>query len=387
MFGPRLAALTAAAAVAVGARATSLADPAAATAPIKPSAVTLGGYLETYYQLNLRLPSNRITNLRGFDNRDRTFTISNVAIDAKGERGPVTARLVLQVGSTPSTYYLAEPRLPGTPSVNATGPELWKYIQIATLAYAAPFELDVEAGVFLSPVGPETMPIKDNWNWSRSTLFFGLPFYHTGARVSRPLGRGWTGTLAMYSGWNSVIDSNPWPSLAVSAAYASDRLTGQLLYFGGVERPSGAPEGAPWRNLFDAYAQLVVTDALSVQVHGDAGFERDPRGTSGWAAAAIYAKLELASALYVAVRGDYFHEWTAEGTTPIFWPPSWIAAATATIAAQPADKISVRLEYRHDHASEDAYFSGDVAGTGVTTPFVPDARAQDTITLGATAWF
>src|SRR5262245_24370576 len=90
--------------------------------------VTLAGYVETYYQLNFRRPSNRITNLRGFDNRDRTFTLSNVALDGKGVRGPVTARVILQIGATPSTYYLAEPALAGAGGANATGPEVWKYI-------------------------------------------------------------------------------------------------------------------------------------------------------------------------------------------------------------------------------------------------------------------
>jgi hypothetical protein len=137
--------------------------------------ITIGGYVETYYQLDVRRPSNRITNLRGFDDRERTFTLSNAAIDARGERGPLTARVILQIGSTGSTYYLAEPALPGTGSVNATGPELWRNLQQATLAYTTSGHVVIDAGVFPSPIGPEVLPIKDNWNWSRSDLFFGLP--------------------------------------------------------------------------------------------------------------------------------------------------------------------------------------------------------------------
>ena len=82
-----------------------------------PASVTIGGYVEVFYQLHAQNPANRITNLRGFDNRSRTFTLSNVALDAKGERGPVAARIVLQVGATPSTYYLSEPASAGTGSV------------------------------------------------------------------------------------------------------------------------------------------------------------------------------------------------------------------------------------------------------------------------------
>ena len=49
--------------------------------------------------------------------------------------------------------------------------------------------------------------------------------------------------------------------------------------------------------------------------------------------------------------------------------------------------LSVRLEYRHDQAQDDSFFGGDVEGDGVTMPFVPNRKAQDTLTLGAVASF
>ena len=340
--------------------------------------VTVGGYVETYYQLNLRLPSNQITNLRGFDNRDRTFTLSNVALDVKGERGPLTTRVIFQVGTTPTIYYSAEPE---------GGAELWKYLQQATLTYATAHELTVEAGLFPSPIGPEVFAIKDNLNWSRSNLFFGLPFYHTGARVSKPLGSGWTGTLAAYAGWNSVVDNNKYPSVTASAAYIGDRVSGQLLYFGGIERPTGAPEGNAWRHLFDALATLTLSDEASVGGQANAGVESNDFGTSSWVAVAGYGKLALTEKLYVAVRGDYFFEQVADGAGAIFWPTEWIASGTSTLAMQPTDGLSVRLEYRHDQAKDNVFFGGTVDGDGAMAPYVPNRHAQDTVTLGATAWF
>lgn len=353
--------------------------------------VTVGAYIETYYQLNFRWPSNRITNLRGFDNRDLTFTIENAALDVRGERGPLAARVILQIGATPSTYYLAEPVWPGSAGANASGPELWKYLQTATVGYTTDGKILIEAGLFPSPIGPEVFAIKDNWNWSRSNLFFGLPFYHTGARVSVPLGGGWVGTLHAYNGWNSVVDNNKYPSVAASAFYTGERIQGQVLYFGGIERPTGSPEGNAWRNLLDAYATLRVTDALSVLGQVDGGFERNNFGTSGWLAGALYAKYAVTPALYVAARGDYFREWVAsEGATTagaLFWPSDWIASGTATLAWQAVDGLSVRLEYRHDSAQDDSFFGGDVEGDGVVVPFVLNRRQQDTLTLGATGWF
>ena len=66
---------------------------------------------------------------------------------------------------------------------------------------------------------------------------------------------------------------------------------------------------------------------------------------------------------------------------------AWVASGTLTLDARPHERISFRLEYRHDQAAGDMYFGGDVQGDGTTTPFAPNRRAQDTVTAGVTAWF
>ena len=369
------------------------AAPAAAAEAKKPdeTKLTIGGYLEGYYQAHFQDPSNRITNLRGYDNRSRSFTLSSVAVDVKGEKGPVTGHIILQVGAAPSTVYLVEPVSPGTGSVNTSSGELWKYLQTAMVTVKGPRDTTIEAGLFTSPVGIEVLPVKDNWNLSRSNLFFALPAYHTGVRISHPIADGWTGTLHLYNGWNTVVDNNGYPSIALSAGYSSATTTAQLLYFGGIERSTGAPEGKPWRHLFDALVQYAVTSEVSVAAHADAGFEPNDIGTSSWASAAVYGKLALSDKLYTAVRGDTFYESvpTSSGATAsaIFWPTKWVAEATATLAYQPVDGVSIRLEYRHDQADSDVFFGGSLSGDGVTAPYVFNRKSQDTATLGATAWF
>lgn len=363
------------------------------TEPAKRSGptVTLGGYVEEYYQLEFQNPSNRLTNLRAFDTRSRTFTLSNVAISAKADAGPLTANVVLQVGHTGSSYYLGEPASAGTSSVDTSSGELWKFLQSAIVSAKVPHEFVLEAGLFPSPIGIEVIPVKDNWNWSRSNLFFGLPFYHTGARVSHPLGGNWTGTLAVYNGWNSVVDNNGYPSVALSASYSSTTTSAQLLYFGGIERPDGALEGKPWRNLFDALVQTALTDDLSVAAQADAGVEPNELGMSAWAAGALYTRFQLHPKLYAAVRGDYFYEKVAStsGSTAssIFWPVKWVAEGTATLSYQPIVNASLRLEYRHDQAASNAYFGGNVTTDPMTKASVPNRDTQDGVTLGVTAWF
>lgn len=355
---------------------------------------TFGAYVESYYQWNFNDPDNGITHFRGFDNRHNAFTISNVAVTATADIANVVGKLTLQVGSTPSTYYLAEPSLPGATATNASDLELWKYIQEALAGYRFGLldGLLVQGGVFLSPIGPEGIAVKDNWTFSRSHLFFGLPFYHTGVRATLTLNEHWAATLAVVNGWNSVVDNNSEKSFYAQINYTlGSTLTTSLLYFGGVERAPGVPEGRAWRNTFDGHATWAITDDIAVQLHGDAGVEPNNFGTSWWAGGHLAARYRLLPFLHVAGRGDFFYEGVAEddsGTaSSIFWPVPWVTSGTVSLDARPHDHVSFRLEYRHDHAADEMFFRGDVAGDGIATPFVPDASFQDTVTLGAIVWF
>jgi len=349
--------------------------------------LTIGGYVEAFWQWNFNNPSNFITNYRGFDNRHNIFTIDNAAIDLVGTKGPVTVHFAYQIGNTPDTYYASEPVWRGTSGAGPSGPSLWQNLQQANIGYTT-HQLLVETGVFLSPIGPESIPIKDQWNWSRSNLFFGLPFYHTGIRATYPVTPRWSLSAQLYNGWNSVIDSNLELSPALVATYTvPNRLAWQTLYFGGVERAAGAPEGSPWRHLFDTYANWTITPTTSMLAQADVGFEKNRFGTSSWLAGAAYVRQQLAPWLYGVARADYFRETVPAGAAPIFWAGSrWVSSETLTLDTRPADTLSVRIEFRHDQSEAPLYFSHRVSQDEMGN-FVPNATHQDTITVGAVAWF
>lgn len=355
---------------------------------------TLSGYAEAYYQWNLNDPSNGITNFRGFDNRHNSVTLSNAALDAEWDASDVVGRLAAQVGATPSTYYQAEPALPGTAAANGSSSELWKFLQQAYVGYRfhLPQPLLLTAGLCLSPMGPEAIAVKDNWNYSRSNLFFGLPFYHSGIRAEYALTDRFTAMLALFNGWNNVLDNNPEKSVAAQLRYSrSDGLAGSLLLFSGVERPPGAPEGRAWRHSLDANVTIPATERLSFTLHGNVGIEPNAFGLSHWQAGAAYLRFKLLAKLFLAARGDVFFEHAASNASGeasrIFWPGDWVSSGTGTIDFRPAEKVSFRLEYRHDEAATELFFEHRVHGNGLDAPFVPNARRQDTVTLGATAWF
>jgi len=383
------------------------APPGATTAPATtPAAVksilpkgwepsyTIGGYVEAGYTYAIEKPGNGIINARGFDNRHNTFTLSNAVIEAGGKLGGLSAHVAFQVGRTPDTYYMHEPAVAGSATVPGSTPATWRFVQQAYGGYKFPVAngLSLEAGIFLSPIGLETMAAKDDWNYSRSNLFFGLPFYHTGVRLTLDVTDRTSVMLMVTNGYSSVVDNNAGKSVMSQVTYTiPDRLVFGLLYMGGPERPRGAPEGQPWRHLVDGYVSGRLASWLELATEWDAGFERTRFGMSYFGAGAVYARFRPASWLYLAARGDRFAEHrasSASGTAdPMFFPVRWVSSATGTIDFRPHDHVSLRIEYRHDHASDNLYFKGDVKGDGTKTPYVPNSVAQNTITAAAVAWF
>lgn len=356
---------------------------------------SVGGYVETFYAWNFNEPSNRITEFRAFDNRHNEFTVQAIALDFGFKSDHFEAKIVGQAGNGPATYYGAsEPAIPGSSLTPASNASSWRYLQQAWLAWSPlPEKLSFDAGLFLSPIGPESMPTYQNNHWSHSLLFFALPFYHVGARVRFSPAPGHALRLGVYNGWNNALDSNNEKTIGLDYSFAaSSDLALGAAYFTGVERPDGAPEGRAWRHLLDFWAVWEPAPRVRLLAEANGGVEPNSFGTSGWAAGNLSARVEIIPWLFAAGRTTIFWEHRASndlGTAdPIAIPAGRVASQTVTLEAIPMRGLSFKLEGRYDSADDSIFFAGPVSGDGSSTsPFVPTAREQWTATLGASAWF
>jgi hypothetical protein len=354
--------------------------------------VAIHGYIETYWGYNFNNPDNGITNYRAFDNRHNTFTIMNAVLGADGHFSDSTyGRVVLQVGSTGDTYVgLSEPEKRGASGASLSNGFSWRNLQEAYLGWQGPVK--VEAGLFLSPIGPEAMAIKDHGTISRSNLFYALPFYHTGIRVERAWGKAWRTRFSVFNGWNSVVDNNQEKSIFAEVFYQPHPdLLWALAYFGGIERSASAPEGRPWRHLWDTYLQWKPWQVATFKLEADVGWESTNFGLSGWSAVGAHSKWELTKWLYVATQNDVFFEKVAANAMgqadPIFWPVRWVSSHAAALNLSPEEHVAFRVEVRHDRAAGDVYFRGLTRTDPRTDQAVPNANRQTTTTFAATAWF
>ncbi len=353
--------------------------------------LTLGGYGEGYYQWNFNRPPSGITNFRGFDNRHNAFTIANAVVDAQYEKSGVMARIALQVGHTPNTYYLAEPTSKAdltTSVIGASDAATWRFIQQALIGYKIPLGLGllVQGGIFLSPIGPESMAVRDNWTYSRSNLFFNLPFYHTGVRLTQQLSEAWSATIGVVNGWNSVVDNNGEKSLYGQLYYnRPDRFQASVLYFTGVER-NPLDDSRLWRHLFDGWMTFYFGNRFAFSLHGSLGFEPQQTATALWLGGATYVRVRLLSWLLLAARGDVLWERNADQAIFFADTMSWLASGTATLECNWVPGLILRLEYRHDHSDGDAFFTAPGSSALFSGRDV-GRNLQDTLTAGAVVWF
>lgn len=360
--------------------------------------VTPFGAAEVVYAYNLGEPSNGLSASRLNDGRHATFAVSNLVVGLDAAWSIFTAHLAFQVGEMPDLYY-------SPPDASR-----WRNVQEVRAGIAVD-RFGIDCGIYLSPVGPESMttsggnntlpgqlspgtvsPNISNAAISRPFEFVGLPFYHAGCRGTVNLGRGFTLYGWLVNGWNNAADTNSTPTGILNLQVGWRRFSGSLLTMIGNERATGAAEGKPVRVLFDAWAQWHPTDTLSFVGQIDGGFEETRFGRSGWFATSLATRVHFHRRFYLAARGGFFREWAggnSEGIAArIFWPVDWVASGTFTAAWRPHDNLLFRAEYRHDEASGDFFYAGQVMGDGSTSnPFIANARRQDTLTLALTAWF
>lgn len=180
-------------------------------------------------------------------------------------------------------------------------------------------------------------------------------------------------------------------SVSTQLGYAGAKVVAAVLYLGGVERRAGALEGRAFRHLFDTHATWTASSWLSLAAQANGGFERNLFGVSHWEGGAVYARITFTPTFAVALRGDALAEHRAESppgrAESIFFGVPWVSSRTATLDYHPASRVSFRMEFRHDDAAENLFFGDAVQGNGAELPFVPNRRAQNTLTLGVTGGF
>jgi hypothetical protein len=359
------------------------ATPAAPTAPAAPTwsvgPMDVSGFIDGYYSYNFNTPSSssitgQVNQLYNFNDKTDQFNLSAAKLTLNHDPDPVGAHIDLLFGRT-NTLINSAP-------TNSSSADQLNYIEQAFISMKPPkakgFEMDF--GKFVTSAGAEVIEAKDNWNYSRSLLFVNaIPYWHFGARASKPVSKTETIGAQVVNGWNNVSKSNGGATVGLTSAYVKPKYTWNVNYYGGPENPNTT---SGMRNLIDSTLLLTPSAKFNAYINYDYGQNRDAvtnpapfnnTKLNHWQGAALAARGQVTPKAALAGRYEYFKDYqgfmtgTAQNLNEV----------TATYEYKWAAGLLTRIEYRDDWSNVN-FFTQNTNGA---------VKSQSTLTAGLVAFF
>lgn len=350
----------------------------AQAAPVEPAPAFLSrlqveGGVDAYYGYDFNRPASATSFLPGTGTTARrhneaTVNLASLGVSVTPE--PVGLRVLLGFGTGIDVLHRAEPE------GDATGPDLWRFVQQASLSFAHG-PLTLEAGIFPSHIGLESFQSQLNWTYTRSWMGEFSPYYQTGLKGTWRFDDRWSAQLHLLNGWQTIGENNTGKALGTQVAYAGDRLSAALNTFVGNE---GSGDAEALRLFVDTVATLKLTDTVSVSATADAGRQARP-GTSAalWYAAGANVRVQLARPVAVVARAEVYRD--RDGL--ISGTAQTLSEGTLTLELKPAEHLTLKAEARYDHSTQAVFDSQDTDADGL-----PRRRPDQTLlVVGAVAYF
>ena len=335
--------------------------------------VKVGGTLEFNYTLNFNRPADGLNGSPGapyyFNRQASQFTLNygeiHVYSDTTKERptgfsfrlvdGAVVAGLPLGVGgvnTNTSLFYEAYGRV-----VHELGGK----------------ELTLDAGLFPTHVGYETIPVGTNSFLSKSFHFGQFqPFYHAGLRASVPLSAGTTFTGLLFNRYNGV-DSNGNKTPGLGFQVSKTLGSTASIYVNGAFARDTVAGAERQKNILNVVVNKTVSDKLSLAVDASA-LSGKKAGNASYTAQGItgYAFLNLGTGDKLALRGEYLTENSAGGQLLPSADPGTkptLSSLTASYEFAKMSKAGSRtfVELRFDNAKSAVFLDGAGAKKSSTT--------------------
>lgn len=331
------------------------------------------GGVDVYFGHNFNRPANSANFIPGTGTsakRDSEVAINLASIGVSVAPEPVGFKVLLGFGTGAEVVHAAEPE--GV----ATGLDVWRYVQQASLSFATG-PLTLEAGLYPSHIGLESFQSQLNWTYTRSWMGELSPYYQTGLKGTWALDAAWSVQLQLLNGWQTLGDNNRGLALGTQVAYAGPRLSASFNTFIGNE----GPEGSDGLRLFaDAVATYAVTESFKLAATVDAGTQAIPGADRAvWYAAGLNARVQLTEPVALVARVEAYRD--ADGL--MTGVAQTLSGATLTVEVKPVEHLTFTLEGRHDRSTEDVFASRSTTDAGA--PVLKDSETL--IVLGATAYY
>jgi hypothetical protein len=306
-----------------------------ATAPDQNAATSksswhYGGFVDPGYLLDFNHPSNNL-----FRSRGTTFHVDNLYVNMTGAYAKKTAteqsrwgaELTAQAGKDSEVFGFS------ATAPNIDGFKWLRHLGPTNVSYLAPAGkgLTLQAGIFGSLIGYDSLYVKDNFNYTRPWGADFTPYLMMGVNSAYPFNEKLKGTVFVINGYWHLANANSVPSSGGQLAYkASPHLTVKETVLLGPHQTDTSLKY--WRSLSDTIFER-KGDRVTFAFEYIYSSERvvapgNPRA--------------LMMAGQLPVHWTLNKQWSATFRPEVFWDRDgrW------TLARQTVKAITTTLEYR-----------------------------------------
>ena len=240
-------------------------------------------------------PGKRIPVLYNYS-KQQTPDINLALAKGSFHHGAFTVKAGIMAGSY-STYNLA------------AEPGLLRHLYEANLGWQFHPHWSMEAGVFPSHIGMESVIGKDNWNASRSLLAENSPYYETGFRLNYLTEKRWSFSLLFLNGWQHIRDNNSDPAFGSQLQFRPDSawLINSSTFIGN-EMPDSSP--AAMRLFHNFFVTRSIGKHWNLALLFDIGSQQNPiqGGYDWWTGTGIVVQYRHDDKLQAALRLENFDD-------------------------------------------------------------------------------
>ena len=310
-----------------------------------------GGFIDLGYLLDFNFPGNHLFRDRSTSPKVNEFNLNMIGgyirKDAT-ESSRWGTEWLLQAGQDSKAFGFAT----GLPTVQDS--DVWRHFGRANVSYLAPVGngLTVQAGLFNSFIGYESLYAKDNSNYTRAWIADYSPYLMFGLNAVYPFNDQWTGAFFIINDYFHLENSNNVPSYGAQAQYkpAAAWTVKETVYYG-PDQANTALEF--WRFFSDSIVEWKVeevTVALDYQVgtQRNASVAGHPRDF--YTGGSLEMRWHIAGPWAVALRPEFY--WDRNGL--MTGSEQFIKAITTTAEYRLPYKWTstiCRLEYRYDDST------------------------------------
>jgi hypothetical protein len=337
-------------------------DPAAPK--LLPGNIQLSGLLDGYYSFNNNHPASRFNTLRNFEVKANQFSLNMMKLSLTRAAEPVGFTLDLGFGRAWQIFHATDP----AGSIVQYIPQA--FVSVKPKDWGG-FQFDF--GKFYTSAGAELTENNLTWSYGRGYLYTNGPYYHFGARMTKPLNEHFTVGLQLVNGWNNVEDNNSGKTLGLTTAWTGKKISWFNNYYAGPEKNN---TNTGWRNFYDTVLNLNPSDKTSFYVNFDYGHEADAFGIKNhatWVAIGVAGRVQTTDRTALSARYENYDDRNGF----ITGQSQALNSFTLTSEYKFMQGLLSRLEYRRDW-SDKPFFERGTLG---------QSRNQNTVTLGFVAYF